>query len=221
MKSNCTIRICEDYKVTINPVSQVDTYPLPMVEELFSALSGGRYFSKLDMSQAYFQLELENDSKRYVTVSTHKGLFQYNRLSFGVSSAPSIFQKCMETLLQGCKGVSVYLDDILVTGGTAEELHESHMGSSKMKSLARTYVWWPKMDTDIVEMSKSCSVCQVHQHSPASTPLHPWEWPETPWSQLHLDFAGPFLGHIHLITVDAPLKWLDVKFVSHHNCQDN
>ena len=91
------------------------------MEELFSALSGGKYFSKLDMSQAYLQLELENDSKQYVTVSTHKGLFQYNRLPFGVSSAPSIFQRYMKTLLQGCKGVSVYLDNILVTGGTAEE----------------------------------------------------------------------------------------------------
>ena len=54
------------------------------------------------MSQAYLQLELESDSKQYVTVSTHKGLFQYNRLPFGVSSAPSIFQRYMETLVQGC-----------------------------------------------------------------------------------------------------------------------
>ena len=92
MKSNGTIRICGDFKVMINSVSQVDTYPLPRVEELFSALSGGKYFSKLDMSQAYLQLELENDSKQYVTVSTHKGLFQYNRLPFGVSCAPSIFK---------------------------------------------------------------------------------------------------------------------------------
>ena len=89
MKSNGTIRICGDFKVTINSVSQVDTYPLPRVEELFSALSGGKYFSKLDMSQAYLQLELENDSKQYVTVSTHKGLFHNNRLPFGVSSASS------------------------------------------------------------------------------------------------------------------------------------
>ena len=97
MKSNGTIRIFGHFKVTINSVSQVDTYPLPWVEELFSALSGGKYFSKLNMSQAYLQLELENGSKQYVTVSTHKGLFQYNRLPFGVSSAPSIFQRYMET----------------------------------------------------------------------------------------------------------------------------
>ena len=95
-----------------------------------------------------------------------------------------------------------------------EELHESHTGSSKMKSLARTYVWWPKMDTDIVEMAKSCSVCQVHQHSPASAPVHPWECPETPWSQLHLDFTGLFLGHMYLITIDTHSKWLDVQVMS-------
>ena len=70
------------------------------------------------------------------------------------------------------------------------------------------------MDADIVEMAKSCSVCQVHQHSPASAPLHPWEWPDTPWSRLHLDFAGPFLGHMYLITVDAHSKWLDVQVMS-------
>ena len=112
MKNNGTIRICRDFEVTINPVFQVGTSPLPRVEEFFSALSGGgggRYFCKLDMSQAYLQLELKNDSKQYVTVSTHKGLFQYNRLPIGVSSAPSIFQRYIETLLQACKGVSVYI----------------------------------------------------------------------------------------------------------------
>ena len=60
-------------------------------------------------------------------------------------------------------------------------------------------------------MAKNYSVCQVHQQSPASAPLHPWKWPETPWSQLHLDFAGPFLGHMYLIPVDSHLKWLDVQ----------
>ena len=121
MKKNGTLRICGDYKVTVNRTLQVDSYPLPRVEELFASLSGGKYFTKLDMSQAYLQVTLEEESKQYVTINTHKGLFQYNRLPFGISSTPAIFQRCMENLLRGCKGVSVYLDDILITGSNASE----------------------------------------------------------------------------------------------------
>ena len=105
----------------MNRTLQVDSYPLPRVEELFASLSGGKYFTILDMSQAYLQVALEEESKQYVTINTHKGLFQYNRLPFGISSAPAIFQCCMENLLRGCKGVSVYLDDILITGSNASE----------------------------------------------------------------------------------------------------
>ena len=82
MKSNGTIRNCGDFEVAISSVSQVDTYPLPRVKELFSALSGGKNLSKLDMSQVYLQLELENDSKQFITVRTYKGIFQHKRLPF-------------------------------------------------------------------------------------------------------------------------------------------
>lgn len=59
--------------------------------------------------------------KKFLTINTPKGLFVYNRLPFGVSSAPAIFQRVMDSLFQGCEGVSMYLDDILVTGCTPEE----------------------------------------------------------------------------------------------------
>ena len=91
VKQNGSIRICGDFKVTINQASQVDTYPLPKIEDLFTKLSGGKYFSKLDLSQAYLQLPLEDSSKEFVTINTHKGLFRYNRLPFGVASAPGNF----------------------------------------------------------------------------------------------------------------------------------
>ena len=96
------------------------------IEDLFASLSRGQQFSKLDLKHAYQQIELDDESKPLVTISTHKGLFQYERLPFGVSSAPSIFQRVMDNLLQGIPGVCVYLDDILITGSTEEE-HLQHL----------------------------------------------------------------------------------------------
>ena len=125
-KSDGGIRICGDYKVTINPQLEVHQYPVPTAEDLFATLSGGQTFSKLDLSQAYQQVVLEPTSRKYVTISTHKGLYQYNRLPFGVASAPAVFQEIMEKVLQGIPGVVVYLDDILVTGRTEEE-HLDHL----------------------------------------------------------------------------------------------
>ena len=77
-----------------------------------------------------------------------------------------------------------------------EELHKTHLGSSKMKALARSYIWWPKMDQEIEDLVKRCRVCQESRFSPPAAPLHPWQWPSQPWSRLHLDFAGPYMGHV-------------------------
>lgn len=93
-------------------MSKLDSYPIPKAEELLATLGGGNRFSKLDMSQAYQQLELEEGSKKFTTINTHKGLYQYNRLPFGVSSAPGIFQRTLENLPH----VVVRIDDILVSG---------------------------------------------------------------------------------------------------------
>ncbi len=84
-----------------------------------------------------------------------------------------------------------------------EELHETHFGVSKMKALARSYIWWPQMDAEIEETVKTCSDSQATRSSPPVAPLHPWEWPAQPWSRIHIDFAGPFKGHMFLVLVDA------------------
>ena len=121
LKQSGEVRICGDYKITINQACTADSYPLPKVDDLLANLAGGQFFSKLDLSQAYLQLPLDERSKEFVTVNTHRGLYRYNRLPFGVSSAPSIFQRTIENLLQGIKGVSVYIDDILISGSTLHE----------------------------------------------------------------------------------------------------
>ena len=121
LKGDKSVRICGDFKMTVNKVSKLDRYPIPKIEDLFAKLAGGKLFTKLDLSQAYQQICLEEESKKFVVINTHKGLFQFNRLPFGISSAPAIFQRTMESLLQGIPFVVVYLDDILVTGPTQED----------------------------------------------------------------------------------------------------
>lgn len=81
----------------------------------------GTTFSKLDLRDAYQQIELEPAVKTFVTINTQKGLFQYNRLPFGVASTPAIFQREMENLLRDCNGTIVYFDDISVTGATEND----------------------------------------------------------------------------------------------------
>jgi hypothetical protein len=91
------------------------------MEDLFSRLSGGVSFSKIDLSDAYCQLEVDESSRNILVINTHRGLFQYTRLPFGVASAPAIFQREMDKLLQGHQNALCYLDDLLVTGSSTED----------------------------------------------------------------------------------------------------
>lgn len=120
-KKDGKYRICGDYKVTVNPALCVDQYPLPTPEDLFATLAGGKKFTKIDLTQAYLQLKLDENSAKYATINTHKGLYHCTRLPFGVASAPAVFQKTMDEILQGIPHAICYIDDILITGTTEEE----------------------------------------------------------------------------------------------------
>ena len=102
-KTDKSIRICGDYKISINPYVRTEGYPLPKVQDLFSSVSNGTVFSKLDLQHAYQQLEVEESSQPLLTINTHKGLYQYLRLPFRISSALSIFQAVMDQILKGQK----------------------------------------------------------------------------------------------------------------------
>lgn len=115
-KPSGAVTICGGYKLTVNQVSKLDNYPIPKTEDLLATLGGGEKFTKLDMSQAYQQMTFDEESRKFTTINTHKGLFQYNRLPFGISSAPGIFQRTMENLLQGIPHVIIRMDDIHISG---------------------------------------------------------------------------------------------------------
>ena len=90
-----------------------------------------------------------------------------------------------------------------------DELHECHPGMCRMKSLARSYVWWPGIDEDIEMRVRRCALCTDVQNSPKKVPLLLWPWATSPWERIHLDFAE-IKGQNFLIVVDSYSKWLEV-----------
>ena len=119
-KANGKIGVCSDYKVTVNRFVQIKIYPLLTAEDIFARLARRAYFTKLDLTQAYQQLPLDEESKKLLVVNTPLGLFQYTRSLFGISTTPAIFQSVMDHILQGIP-VACYLDDILVAGKSKQE----------------------------------------------------------------------------------------------------
>ena len=89
-------------------------------------------------------------------------------------------------------------------------LHEAYPGISRMKGLARGYVWWPGIDNELEKCGKSCETCQVNRKSPPAAPMHAWCWPNKPWSRVHIDYAGPFMGKVFLVIIDTHSKWMEV-----------
>ena len=105
MADKTSVQICGNFKVMVNKASKLDQYPIPWLEDLFVSLASGRPFTKLDLSQSYQQIRLEEQSWQYVVVNTHKGVYRYTRLPYGVSSALAIFKgqwiHCYN-VFQGC-----------------------------------------------------------------------------------------------------------------------
>ncbi|UYV74121.1 K02A2.6-like [Cordylochernes scorpioides] len=89
------------------------------------------------------------------------------------------------------------------------DLHEMHFGIVKMKIIARRYFWWPGIDGNIEDMPRECTICQESANMPPPT-ISEWTWPEKPWHRLHMDLAGPFMGRMFLVIVDAYTKWLKI-----------
>ena len=112
------LRICGDFKATVNPDIESEVYPTPTNDKIFAKIQGGERFSKIDLRQAYLQLELADSAKQVMVVNTPKGLMQYLRMPYGIKPASSIFQNVMDTLLGNIPMVGIRADDILISERT-------------------------------------------------------------------------------------------------------
>ena len=119
-------------------------------------------------------------------------------------------QDALDPLQVALDNIQYALDHLRDALYMVDELHEGHPGIAKMKALARQDVWWPGLDGDLDERVKQCTPCQEYRKNPPAAPPHPWEWPEQLWRRVHADYAGPYLGHLFLILIDAHSKWMEV-----------
>ncbi|XP_049301295.1 uncharacterized protein K02A2.6-like [Anopheles funestus] len=123
-KSNGKLRICGDYSTGLNAALHPHDYPLPLPEDIFAKLGKSTIFSQIDLSDAFLQVPIAEQSRQMLTINTHKGLYLYNRLPPGIKVAPGAFQQLMDQMLAGMEGVSCYMDDIIVGGRTQNEHDE-------------------------------------------------------------------------------------------------
>jgi len=114
-KPSGDMRICVDLK-PLNQTVLREYHPLPNVDETLAQLAGAKKFSKLDANSGFWQIPLAKQSRPLTTFITPFGRFQFNKLPFGISCAPELFQKRMSTMLSGLQGVLCLMDDVLVFG---------------------------------------------------------------------------------------------------------
>ena len=114
-KKDGSLRMCVDYRL-LNAKTRKDAFPLPRIEESLDALAGAQWFSTLDLASGYNQVSVAEQDRQKTAFCTPFGLFEWNRMPFGLCNAPSTFQRLMQRLFgdQQCQSLLLYLDDIVV-----------------------------------------------------------------------------------------------------------
>lgn len=127
---NNKVRICIDPK-DLNEVIKREHHPMKTVEEVSSSIPGAKVFSVLDAKSGYMQIKLDNESSYLTTFNTPIGRFRWLRLPFGIKSAPEIYQRIMDQMLEGIEGAFAIMDDILIAGRDRE--HHDHILEAVIK----------------------------------------------------------------------------------------
>ena len=126
-KKDGSLRFCVDFR-RLNSITQKDVYPLPRVDDILDTLGNARFFTTLDLASGYWQVPLDDDTIPKTAFTTHKGLYEFVRMPFGLCNAPATFQRAMQSVLAGLewRDCFVYIDDILIASATFEE-HLQHL----------------------------------------------------------------------------------------------
>lgn len=121
-KKDGTMRICIDYR-TLNSKTVGDAFPMPSVMEALDALGGAKYFSTLDLTSGYYQIEVEEKDQHKTAFSTPFGLYEYQRMPMGLKNSPATFQRLMFIVFgdMNIEKLLIYLDDLIVFSKTFDE----------------------------------------------------------------------------------------------------
>ncbi|XP_060083295.1 uncharacterized protein LOC132562561 [Ylistrum balloti] len=119
-KPNGKIRICLDPR-DLNTAIKRQHYPMLTIEEIVAWIPEAKYFSKLDATSGFWQLQLDEPSSKLCTFNTPFGRYRFLRMPFGLNSAPEVFQSVMSNMVEDIDGAEAIVDDILVWGKSVEE----------------------------------------------------------------------------------------------------
>ncbi|KAG7296766.1 hypothetical protein JYU34_020702 [Plutella xylostella] len=125
LKPDGSVRLCGDYKLTVNNCLEVDHFPLPHVEDILNTLQKGEYYCELDLKEAYLQAPLSPESQDCTTIITEVGTYKYNYLPYGVSSGPGAFQRLMFKKLKDIPNTIVFIDNIYIKGDNLQDTRET------------------------------------------------------------------------------------------------
>ena len=125
-KKDGSQRFCVDFR-QLNKITRLNSYPLPVIDDILAILGKAKYFTSLDLKSGYWQVKMDDNSKEKTAFACHKGLFHFNVMPFGLCNAPSVFMLLMNTVLKGLDSFAIaYLDDVIIFSENAED-HQKHI----------------------------------------------------------------------------------------------
>lgn len=135
-KSDCTLRICIDYR-KVNKITKQENFPMPNISNCIYKAHNIKYFTKLDLVRGFYQVRLDRNSRKYTAFSTVNNHYEFKRLSFGLRNSGIAFQKAMQQILSplACSNIIIYIDDILILSETFDE--HLHLVEKVLKTLMR------------------------------------------------------------------------------------